>query len=146
MSYANYMASHLCSGAELRILIQRLARRVRSQRSNKTLSDAKFSVLFRLADEALGLVQLAVLEDVRPPSMIRTVNSLEKDGYVQRHPHNEDARRVEVTITEAGKRLVENTRQARTEWFMERFTALDPSDRESLVTVIPILRRLLEEE
>ncbi len=46
--------------------------------------------------------ELAAHERVTPPSMNRTLNGLEKAGLVARHPADDDARRVRVSITPAG--------------------------------------------
>ena len=47
--------------------------------------------------------ELARAERVQPPSMTRTVNCLQEDGYVERRPHETDGRQVVVSITESGR-------------------------------------------
>jgi len=135
----------LLTAEELRILIQTLARRIRNERGDDTISDSQMGVLFHLkVDGPLSPGALAALEHVTPPSMTRTVNSLEQRGLVARHPNDDDARRVEVVLTPAGKDLLEATRRLRTEWFTRCLNELSPKDQALLEAAGPVLRNLLE--
>ncbi|MES1169718.1 MAG: MarR family transcriptional regulator, partial [Leifsonia sp.] len=61
---------------ELRMLLQRVARRIRNNRADGTMSDAKLGVLFRLESSPAAPGALAERERVTPPSMNRTLNTL----------------------------------------------------------------------
>lgn len=126
---------------ELRIALQRVARRIRANRVND-LSDTQLSVLFALSKGDRSPGELAELEMVSPPSMNRTLNSLEEAALVERHPAEGDARKVRVTITKTGRKTVERTRRLRTEWFIRQLEQLDEREREILHAAIPILHRL----
>lgn len=130
---------------ELRLLIQKLSRRIRNERGDETLSDSQLSVLFHVV---LGGPQspgvLASLEHVTPPSMSRTINSLEQRGLIVREPHEEDARRVDVVATESGRELALATRRMRQEWFTQRLAELDTAELSALLAAVPILRRIAE--
>jgi DNA-binding MarR family transcriptional regulator len=131
---------------DLRILVQKLARRIRGERSDEHVSDSQLSVLFRL--DAVGNQspsQLAEHDRVSPPSMNRTVNGLEAAGLVARSPSTADARKVVVTLTSAGVALISETRRLRTAWFSQRLAELSPSERHALEAVAPILRKLAEQ-
>ena len=130
---------------ELRLLIQKVARRIRNNRSSADLSDSQLGVLFRLeanGDRSPG--ELAEHEHVTPPSMNRTLNGLEAAGLVARHPADDDARRVRVSLTAAGLALIAETRALRSAWFAERLAALTPTERRAIEAAIPVLRRLAE--
>jgi DNA-binding MarR family transcriptional regulator len=129
---------------ELRMLLQRVARRIRNNRADGSMSDTKMGVLFRLETSPAMPSQLAERERVSPPSMNRTLNGLEEAGLVSRTPHTDDARRVVVTITAAGHALIDETRRLRTEWFSDRIAELPAGDRAKLEAVVPVLRRLSE--
>jgi DNA-binding MarR family transcriptional regulator len=129
---------------ELRMLLQRVARRIRNNRSDGSMSDAKMGVLFRLETSSAMPSQLAERERVSPPSMNRTLNTLEAAGLVLRSPDPADARKVIVTITAAGHGVIDETRRLRTEWFSERLAELTAGDRTKLEAVIPVLRVLSE--
>ncbi len=129
---------------ELRILIQRLARRIRNNRANDDLGDSQLGVLFQLEDADRSPSELAAHERVSPPSINRTLNGLEKAGLVVRHPDDDDARRVRVSITPAGRAQIAETRALRTAWFSQRMADLTPGERRALEAVTPILRRWSE--
>lgn len=130
---------------ELRLLVQKVARRIRNNRSSADLSDSQLGVLFQLeanGDRSPG--QLAEHERVTPPSMNRTLNGLENSGLVARHPSDDDARRVRVTLTPAGLALIAETRALRSAWFSEQLSGLAPAERRALEAAIPALRRLAQ--
>ena len=129
---------------ELRILIQKVARRIRNNRAGDDLSDSQLGVLFQLEEGDHSPGELAAHERVTPPSMNRTLNGLERAGLVARHPADDDARRVRVSITPAGLAQIAETRALRTAWFSQRLADLTPDERRALEAVIPILRRIAE--
>jgi DNA-binding MarR family transcriptional regulator len=125
------------------MLIQRVARRIRNNRAGED-SDTRLSVLFRLAEGDLSPSELAARERVTPPSMNRTLNGLEHDGLVARTPAEDDARRVRVSVTAAGRDRIAETRALRTAWFARQLGQLTPDERRALEAVIPVLRKLAE--
>ena len=129
---------------ELRLLIQKVARRIRNMRAGEDLSDSQLGVLFQLEKSDQSPGELAAYERVSPPSMNRTLNGLEQAGLVARHPADDDARRVRVTLTAAGTAQIAETRAIRTAWFSERLADLTPDERRTLDAAIPVLRHLAE--
>ncbi len=129
---------------ELRMLVQRVARRIRNNRADGTMSDTKLGVLFRLEVSPAAPGQLAERERVTPPSMNRTLNGLEEAGLIARSPDPDDARKVVVTLTDAGLALIRETRRLRASWFTARLAELTPEERAALEAVIPVLRHLSE--
>jgi len=141
---ADSAADPAADSDELRLLVQRLARRIRNNRADGSMSDTKMGVLFRLEVSPATPGQLAERERVSPPSMNRTLNALEQAGLVARSPDPDDARKVIVTLTTAGAGLIAETRRLRTEWFGERLAELSQDERAALQAVIPVLRHLSE--
>ena len=130
---------------ELRVLIQKVARRIRAERASEGISDSQLGVLWRLASEGRCTPGgLATAEKVSAPSMNRTLNALEASGLVQRAPSDDDARMVWVTITAAGEHVIAETRLLRQQWFHAQLEALSPAERIALEEVQPILRRLAD--
>jgi len=130
---------------ELRVLIQKVARRIRAERASEGISDSQLGVLWRLASEGRCTPGgLATAEKVSAPSMNRTLNALEASGLVQRAPSDDDARMVWVTITAAGEHVIAETRRLRQQWFHAQLEALSPAERIALEEVQPILRRLAD--
>src|SRR5690242_6992393 len=105
---------------EVRMVLQRVARRIRANRNRDDLTASHLSVLFLLEADDHSPSELADLERVTPPSMNRTLNTLERAGLVIRHRDEHDARRVRVSLTPAGSATVAETRALRTEWFSQR--------------------------
>jgi DNA-binding MarR family transcriptional regulator len=133
-------------GHELRVTLLRLARRVRAERADDAMSDARLSVLvvlFNLGPQTLG--SLSEHERVTPPSMNRTINSLVEAGLVTRVSDATDGRKVTIDLSPEGRRLVKETRRKRDAWFASRLAKLTDDERAILDAAAPILRRLADE-
>jgi DNA-binding MarR family transcriptional regulator len=131
--------------SELRVTIQRLARRLRSERAGENITDGQFSVLCVLAkDGPLGLGDLSESERVTPPSMNRTVNALVESGYATRKGSPDDGRKVLIDVTESGHTIISETRRRRDAWFSRRLADLRPEQRHILELCAPVLRELAD--
>src|ERR1700742_1828891 len=97
----------------MRISISRLARRLRVERlglggTETVLSDIQLAALAALErHDSMTPGELAEHEKVQPPSMTRVIAVLEERGLVLRAPHPTDRRQVVLTVTTAGRDLVE---------------------------------------
>jgi DNA-binding MarR family transcriptional regulator len=130
---------------DLRLIIQRLSRRVRFERTEDEITDGQRSVLFHLfGDGAQTLSELSARDRVSPPSMSRTVNALVGLGLVTRVASSTDARKVSIDLTSAGRALVQETRRKRDAWFSARIAKLTPEQKAVLAEAAPILRELAE--
>lgn len=129
---------------ELRMVLQRVARSIRRNRNRDDLTVSHLSVLFLLEDADRSPSELADIERVSPPSMNRTLNTLERAELVARRPDGRDARRILVSLTAAGAAAVAETRALRTEWFAQRMSELSASERALLIGALPVLRRIAE--
>jgi DNA-binding MarR family transcriptional regulator len=129
--------------SDVRMATFRLARRLRSQRAVDTMSDAQFAVLAALTvhgPHTLG--DLAELERVSAPSMNRTVNGLEESGYVTRTPDENDRRKVNIALTDAGRDVVDETVRRRDSWLEEALQSLEPAQRALLADAAVIMREV----
>lgn len=133
--------------AELRLSVVRLRRRLIGERDpGNELSIGAMTVLGCLYRRGpLQIGELAAHERVRPPSMTRTVTALESQGYVERHPHETDARLVVVHLTEKGRATLLADRKRRDAWLACRLRELSPEERAVLRAAAPILERLAAE-
>jgi len=130
---------------ELRVLIQKVARRIRAEKAGSEVTDSQLGVLWRLASDGVSTpTLLAEKERVSAPSMNRTLNALEASGLVERAPSARDARSVDVSITRAGHDLIAETRRLRRAWFHDQLARLSAADRALLDRVRPVLRRLAD--
>jgi DNA-binding MarR family transcriptional regulator len=126
---------------EIRLTIQRLARRIRSMQSDETVTEGQRSVLFALAnDGAQTLGSLSEHERVTPPSMNRTINALVKAGLVTRVGAEDDGRKVSIDLSPEGRTFIQETRRKRDAWFTKQLAALTPAERAIVDRSATILR------
>ncbi|WP_368496800.1 MarR family transcriptional regulator [Herbiconiux sp. A18JL235] len=131
--------------AELRGATLRLARRLRLEKADDELSDGQTSVLAYLERRgAQSPAALSAFEHVSPPSMNRTLNALQEAGYVDRTPSSDDRRMVSVSLTDAGRAVVQETRRRRDAWLEQRLDELSADERHALTEAATIIRKLLE--
>lgn len=130
--------------AALRVSVARLTRRLRSERDpDNELSIGQLSVLGALfRGGACSIGELAAHERVQPPSMTRTVNCLEEDGYVVRRPHATDGRQVVIELADKGRTTLDADRRRRDAWLARQLRELTPEERAVLRKAAPILERL----
>ncbi len=127
----------------LRISVQRLVRRLRTERLESGLTLNQLSAMASLASRgALTIGDLAQAEKVQPPSMTRTVTSLVELGYVTRAVAESDRRQVLVALTDAGAELLAEDRRQREAWLAQRLRELTADERDLLRRAAPILERL----
>lgn len=130
---------------DLRLLVQRLARRIRANRADDSISDAHLGALFAL--DKLGPLspgELARHERVTPPSINRTINAVEQAGWVRRSDDPADGRRVVVSLTDQGRQLLATTRAMRSRWFSTHLDALSADERERLARAADVIRKLAD--
>jgi len=129
--------------AALRLAVLRAARRIRSQRVNTAFTLSQLSALAAVEKcGPLSAGELAAIERVQPPSMTKILASLEHDGWVERSPHPDDRRQSIITITEAGRALLEAEVQARNTWLGQRLTEFTPAELKILSDAVAVLDRL----
>jgi DNA-binding MarR family transcriptional regulator len=126
----------------LRSAVTRLNRRLRSS-SLGGISPAQASALAMI--ERLGvpaLHELAAAEQVRPPSMTRIVDALERDGLVERRTDEVDRRCLRLTLTSAGRRELASIRRRKTAFLEERLSGLSDADRATVARALSVIERL----
>jgi len=132
--------------ARMRVAVTRLNRRLRQQ-SLAGLSPAQTTALAsinRLGTPTLG--QLAVVEQVQPPTMTRLVGSMETAGLVTRMDDAQDGRVCRVRLTAEGRRALERIRTMKAAYLTRRFAALAPAEKARLEELTALLERLVADE
>ncbi len=131
---------------QLRFAIQRLSRRIRANAADDEVPESQRSVMFTLANDGpQSLRSLSEHERVTPPSMNRTVNALVASGLVTRVTAEDDARRITIDLSDAGRAFVVETRRRRDAWLTQRLAKLPPEQRAILEQATPILKELAEQ-
>lgn len=130
--------------ASIRSACFRLVRRVRYH--GTTLPPNHFAVLAWLDSRGtMTSAELAAAERVSAPSMSRTVGELADKGYIERTPDENDKRRVNLTISPEGHKLLIDGRRERDTWMVERLDDCTPEEIEVLHKAADILGRMLQE-
>jgi DNA-binding MarR family transcriptional regulator len=129
--------------SQMRMATFRLARRLRAQKSDDSVSDAQFAVLATLSIHGPHtLSALAERERVSAPSMNRTVNCLEEAGHLARTEDEVDRRKTNIALTASGAELVTATVSKRDAWLTERMRDLTADERELLARAAELMGRL----
>jgi DNA-binding MarR family transcriptional regulator len=135
------------TATELRLAAFRLARRLRRERADDTISDSQYAVLACLrANGRLSLGELAQRERVTAPTMSNTIAALVEDAYVIRIPDESDRRRVYAEITDAGTAVVLATVRKRDAALAAALTELDFTEAElqTLREASSLMRKVAE--
>lgn len=107
------------------------------------VSPERLSILSILAFAGPKTVgEIAELELVSPPAISRTLNGMEKNGFVARERMEEDRRFVRVVATPKGRRLVDGARGRRLVRMASRLEVLGDDELTTLQRATEILERL----
>jgi DNA-binding MarR family transcriptional regulator len=132
--------------ARLRLVVARLYRQMVQASGRPDLTLAQLSALAKIEEHgSLRLGELATLEGVAGPSMIRTIGALADGSLVRRDPDPRDGRSSFVSVTPAGTRLLAQIRRDRSEMLARRVAQLTDEQRLTLTDAVPVLELLLFE-
>ena len=88
--------------------------------------------------------ELAALTRVKTQSMSQILAKLEEQGVIKRTPSKEDKRKVYISLTPFGKKMVEQTRYERDEWLKDVIEkSLTDKEKELLIKALPVLNKLI---
>jgi DNA-binding MarR family transcriptional regulator len=131
----------------LRPALLRLNRALRRELGPIGITGGQAALLHAVhTNPGIGIRELAALEGVSAPAMTAYVDRIEALGLVARRRSDVDRRRVELTVTEPGLRVLRNARRRRTAWLAARLRRLDDEERAAVEAALPALHRLLEVE
>ena len=129
---------------ELRPVLLRLARELRKETEQLGITSRQGTLLWLIRlNPGLSLRQLAAEEGISAPALSGHVDRLENAGLIARVRDEADRRRVGLTLTEDGERLLRRLRARRTTWLAERLRGLDDDDIAAIEAAIEPLARLL---
>ena len=112
------------------------------------LSASQYHLLQPLAtsDEPMAMCALAEAADVAAPTATRMIDGLVKRGLAERRrPEGGDRRRVEITLTDEGRRLVAAKRKRIARAREEVFARLSPSERASAARLLHSLAAAIDD-
>jgi DNA-binding MarR family transcriptional regulator len=123
-----------------------LLRRLRQVKAEGELTLPEISALARLERGGPTTASaLAKLEQISPQSMGATLGALEARGLIQRNPDPEDGRRIVLSVSDAGSRVLGDRRNAAVERLAEALASgFTASELDKLMDVAPLLERLAQ--
>ncbi|GAA1256874.1 MarR family transcriptional regulator [Sphaerisporangium rubeum] len=134
---------------DLRVAVGRVARRMRqlyatpASAGGTTFTElAVLSRLYREGPTTPGT--LAAGERVTAQAIAPVLTALERRALVDRTPDTGDRRRVIVTLTEAGRTLLETREQAVMAELIRTLATFDDAERRNVLAAIPLLERLAD--
>jgi len=131
----------------LRPVLLHLNRQLRREIHSLGVTGGQVSLLVQIKyHPGIGIRELAALERISVPGISKFISRLEEAGLVQRAPVEGDQRRVGLTLTPAGQKVLRSVKSKRTAWLASRLRDLDPDELEAIDTAIEPLAHLLAED
>ena len=134
------------AGADLRVAVGRIARRLRQAHEVGDVTLSEVSVLARLDRDGPNTSgALAELERIRPQAMGVTLSDLESRGLVRRDADAVDGRKLLASITDAGRTMLSERRSASAQRLGRALAGeFSAVEQRKLLAVLPLLDRLAE--
>ena len=130
----------------LRPVLLRVGRELRREARAVGVSPEQVALLVAIKyAPGIGIRELAARERVSPPAMTKHVDRLERDGLVDRTPSVDDRRRVGLTLTPDGHRVLRRVRSRRTAWLASRLRELDERELAAIEAAVGPLGKLAGE-
>ena len=131
----------------LRPVLLQLNRQLRREIHSLGVTGGQVSLLVQIKyHPGIGIRELAALERISVPGMSKFISRLEEAGLVQRAPVEGDQRRVGLTLTPAGQKVLRSVKSKRTAWLSARLRDLDPEELEAIDAAIEPLAHLLADD
>jgi DNA-binding MarR family transcriptional regulator len=137
------------SAARLRMAIVRTARRLRQEAATEAsgLTPTSTAALATIARYGpLTPSELAEAEQVKRPTMTRTLGCLAREGLIERTPDPSDGRSALVAINAAGGERLQRLRGRKNAYLARRMRRLPAEDVAVLERAAEVLERILEDE
>ena len=120
-----------------------LLRQVRVEDRASGIGPAQLSALSILVfGGRKSLKQLAAIEQVKPPTMVRIVQGLVGQRLVTTRADNEDGRKLQISATARGRALMQRARLRRVESLARMLGEKSVAERAEIAGAIAILRDL----
>ena len=121
-----------------------LLRLVRGQDAASGIGPAQLSALSVIVfGGPISLNDLARAEQVRPPTMSRIVDALEKSGLARRKVNEQDRRAVVIAATAKGGRVLQQGRKRRVKVLATHLSRLSRSELLEIERVLPCIQKVL---
>jgi DNA-binding MarR family transcriptional regulator len=130
---------------QLRPVLLKLNRELRREIHSLGVTGGQVGLLVQIKSRpGIGMRELASIERMSVPGMSKFIAKLEEAGLVQRAAVEGDQRRVGLSLTPAGQKVLRSVKSKRTAWLAARLHHLEPEQLEAIDTAIEPLAHLLE--
>lgn len=134
--------------ANLRTVIHRLVKVLRKHTRNQemlSLTERSCMGLLYQHGELLPS-ELAQIEKVTTQSMSQVISHLHDLKLIDKTPSGEDKRKVRLSLTQAGKQYIEQSRQEKQEWMAQVLhEKVSEKEKQVLQEALIILSKLVDE-
>jgi DNA-binding MarR family transcriptional regulator len=131
----------------LRPVLLRLNRELRREIHSLGVTGGQVALLVQIKyHPGIGMRELAALERMSVPGISKFVAKMEEAELVRRAPVEGDQRRVGLTLTAAGHKVLRSVQSKRTAWLAARLRGLEPEELDAIDAAIEPLTQLLEDE
>jgi DNA-binding MarR family transcriptional regulator len=137
-------ATAVRAARDLRVVVGRLVRRFKETHDHHEVSPSQVSLMCRLGGTGeASASELAAAERVRPQSIATTVAALEERGLITRRPDPDDGRRQLISLSDAGRKTLEDGERAGEEWLVQALQErLGEQERQTVIEAMALLERL----
>jgi DNA-binding MarR family transcriptional regulator len=129
---------------QLRPVLLRVARELRREIHSLGVTGGQVSLLIQIKrNPGITASALAERERISAPGMSGHIARLEAAKLIER-TRAEDRRRIGLTLTDAGDKVLTNVRKRRTAWLAEHLKSLTEDERDAIEAALPALEKLVE--
>lgn len=131
----------------LRPVLTRLTRKLRKlSPDNALLSQNERAVLVLLdSQERLLSAEIAVTEKITPQSTGQIIKHLDALGFIKKENDANDKRKVYLSLSSKGKKMILQVRKEREEWLTKAIAAVcSEKDQAVLLKATEVLNRLVD--
>ena len=123
-----------------------LLRQLRTEDRASGIGPAQLSALSVLVfGGSMSLKQLAAIEQVKPPTMVRIVRGLVEQRLAVSRADRQDARKLRISATARGRAAMQRARMRRVEALARSLGAKSAGERAEIARALEILRGLRAE-
>jgi DNA-binding MarR family transcriptional regulator len=120
-----------------------LLRQVRVEDRSSGIGPAQLSALSVLVfGGSMSLKQLAEIEQVKPPTMVRIVQGLVEQRLASSPADRADARRLRISATARGRALMMRARKRRVEALARALSTMSADQQEELGAAVVVLKKV----
>lgn len=128
---------------DLRVAVGRLTRKLRQQ-DPPGLTITHYAALATVADRGeMAIGELAEVEHLPSSAATRLADSLERAGYVRRHPNPSDRRGVNLSVTPEGRLVIERRRGQVNEWLAGRLSLMTSDDLTAIARTVELIETMM---